>query len=364
MARPASICGVFYRKGKDVAAKIRLGIVGLGFGEKVHLPAFRLHPRFEIVALCARHESRAKNIASRWKIPQAFGDWRRMLKQSDLDAISIATPPNIQPRIAQAAIDQGMAVFCEKPLAASYRMASEVARKAKKKKLPNLVDFEFPEIPEWQLAKLFLDKGKIGQLRHIHIHWHVETYANRAGIQSWKTESRTGGGTLYLFASHALYNLEWLAGRINKLSCALHRASDLKGSGDTMVSVSAEMKSKAFAEVSISTHSIFGNGHRVEIQGSRGTLILDNPTKDYCNGFRLFLGKRGGGLKQFKPKSKIKMNTHDGRIAAVAGVVSKFANWIDKGVPASPSFEDALRVQNLLAIAQRSHRTKKWVNCF
>ncbi len=90
-----------------------------------------------------------------------------------------------------------------------------------------MVDFEFPDIDEWQQAKTLLDQGGVGNLRHIAVTWNVQTYANRMGLSSWKTRMEDGGGTLYSFVSHVFYYLEWFAGSIRRLVCNLFRPLEI-----------------------------------------------------------------------------------------------------------------------------------------
>ena len=344
--------------------KVRVGIIGIGYGDRVHLPAFRQNKRCEVKAICATTRARAERVARLKNIPHAYGDWRQLLKNPEIDAVSIATPPYLQPRIVLAALAAGKAIFCEKPLAISSSEARRCAHKAKEKRLANIIDFEFPELEAWKNAKAILANGEIGVLRHCSVSWNVETYANKMGVQNWKTQTSKGGGTLYAFASHAFYNVEWLAGRIESLSAKLSHARDLPGSGDTLVNISLKLKSNAAATILISTHSFLGHGHRVEFYGSKGTLVLDNPTTDYTRGFRLFRGtRRDPHLKRITVSTPSEKSSRDGRITPVSRLVDRFVDWADKGIEGAPDLNAGLRVQSLLEAAQRSDRSGKWVRC-
>ncbi len=91
-------------------SKIRVGVVGIGFAQQVHVPAFRADGRCEVVAICASNFARAPQVPGKLDIPQAFGDWQELIAQPNIDVISIATPPNIQPEIAIAALSQGIVI--------------------------------------------------------------------------------------------------------------------------------------------------------------------------------------------------------------------------------------------------------------
>jgi hypothetical protein len=347
-----------------MASKIQVGVVGIGFGQQVHVPAFQLNDRCQVQAVCASTEERAAEVAKRLQVDRALGNWQALVSDPAIDAISIAVPPAAQTEIAIAAIAQGKAVFCEKPLAISFAAAHKLATSAEQAGVANMVDFEFPEIDEWQQAKTILDRGGVGSLRHIAVSWNVETYANRMGLSSWKTCLEAGGGTLYSFVSHVFYYLEWFAGPIRRLTCSLFRPPGDTRSGDTLAALCLELESGVAASLSISSDSFLGNGHRVEFYGDAGTLVLNNPTADYVSGFQVLHGTRTSKqLELVQLDRPASTAIKDGRLVVVSRLVNRFVSWLETGVPAAPSFKDGLRVQHLLEAAKKSHDSGCWVDC-
>lgn len=347
----------------QAAGRIRVGIIGIGFGQQVHIPAFQLDGRCEVIAICASTQQRAAEVASRHGVATSFGDWRQMVQDPDIDVIAIATPPSIQAEIATDAISRRKAVFCEKPLAISKAAALGMTVAVEQVGVANMVDFEFPDVEEWRRAKSILDRGDIGNLRHIAVSWNVETYANKLGLKSWKTKVEEGGGALNSFGSHALYYIEWFAGPVKRLSASLFRAPGDQRSGDTLAILCLELESGVAASLSISNHAFLGNGHRVEFYGDEATLVMDNNTSDYVRGFRLLYGTRATNrLEVVYSSDHSQVIGGDGRIAAVACIVKRFVDWIVTGVPSTPSFQDGLRVQSLLEAARKSHELGCWVN--
>ncbi len=73
--------------------KLRVGVVGTGFGTTVQVPGFQAHPDFEVVAICSANLGRAQAAAQQAGVPHAFDDYRRMLELPDLDIVSITSPP-------------------------------------------------------------------------------------------------------------------------------------------------------------------------------------------------------------------------------------------------------------------------------
>ncbi len=261
------------------------------------------------------------------------------------------------------ALSQGKAVFCEKPLALSKAAALEMTAAAERVSLANMVDFEFAEVEACHHAKVVLDRGGIGHLRHIAVSWNVETYTNRTGIRSWKSRPKQGGGVLNSFVSHTFYYLEWFAGRINRLSASLSCALDDDRTGDTLAVLCLDLASGAQASLSISNHAFLGSGHRVEFYGDEGALVLENTTSDYAAGWRVQHGTRALDCLQVVHQDDHSRATgSDGRVAAVACLVQRFVNWIITDVPSAPSFRDGLRVQDLLEAARQSHDLGCWVD--
>ena len=73
----------------------------------------------------------------------------------------------------------------------------------------------------WQRAKAMLDGGAIGALRHVTVHWHVESRALQMRMRNWKTAGDDGGGVLGNFISHCFHYLEWFCGPIAGLSARI-----------------------------------------------------------------------------------------------------------------------------------------------
>ncbi|HEY9601590.1 MAG TPA: Gfo/Idh/MocA family oxidoreductase, partial [Allocoleopsis sp.] len=72
---------------------IGVAVVGTGFGEKIHIPGFQAHPRTQVVAVYHRDLDKAKAIASTHDIPHACDRLEDILSLSEVDAVSISTPP-------------------------------------------------------------------------------------------------------------------------------------------------------------------------------------------------------------------------------------------------------------------------------
>lgn len=340
---------------------IRVGVIGIGFGQQAHVPAFRRNSRCRVEGICASSTRRARVVADRLGIPKAYGDWRELVADRDIDIVTIATPPAVQPDIALAALKYGKPVFCEKPLATSPLAAAAMLDAARREGLPHMVDFGFVAIDEWIQAREMIQAGLLGRLRHVSIGWHTETYAVRKGLRNWKTEGvESGGGVLNTFVSMVFHYVEWLLGRVARLTAEVFstRVAD-SIDAETQAVLCLELEGGASVAVSVSNTAFVGTGHRVEIYGDEGALILDNTGSLGLAVFRVLRGNReSGAFECVAPAADVK----DGRIPALATLADRFITWIESGVPAAPSFEDGYRVQCLLEYARQSHATGRWID--
>jgi predicted dehydrogenase len=335
--------------------RVRIGVVGIGYGQQVHVPAFRADPRCRIAALCASTRDRAAAVARRLEVPHAYGSVREMLEGGEIDAVSIAVPPVAQPGIVVACAQSGKHVFCEKPVAMDEPAAARALAAVEEAHVAHAVDFIFPEIAAWKNAKSILEKGTLGKLRQAALSWRLETYSFAARRDSWKMRSPDGGGTLNSFVSHTFYYLEWLLGPVARLAA---RLAPREAAGDARVDAWLEMESGCPVNVAVAADAFLGSGHRLEIYGDSGTLVLDNSTADYVNGFMLSAGTRESPALSAQRAEPFPFA--DGRIGATGAIARRFIDSILSGTPARPNLIDGLRVQRLIAAARTADRSGSW----
>jgi predicted dehydrogenase len=339
---------------------IRVGVVGCNYGRTVLVPAFRMDPRCEVVALAGSDAARAAEHARASAIARGMGDWRALVDDRNVDAVAIAVPPDLQPAIARRALGLGKAVFVEKPLAADLTAANDMLEAARAGRRPTVIDFNFPELASWQRARAMLHAGDIGRLRHVVVTWNVENQATRLRLQSWKTRGSGGGGLLGNFVSHCLHYLEWFCGPIVGLSARVFPLPDEEAEGS--IAIALGFSSGAGAGLQMSCASFLGSGHRLEFYGEEGTLVLANPTLDYFRGFELKRARRADGALQ--PVAVEDFGAEaipDVRAVPVARLVRRFIDACEQGGIPTPGFAEGYRVQVLIDAARRAQAEGRWV---
>lgn len=339
---------------------IGVGVVGCNYGRRVLIPAFRSDPRCEIAALAGTDATRTADLARAEHVTRGFGCWEALVDESAVAAVAIAVPPDLQPAIARRALELGKPVFLEKPLAADLTGAQMILEAARKAERPTIIDFNFPELAPWRRAKAILESGTIGHLQSVVATWNFQNEATRRRVDSWKTRGNGGGGLLGNFVSHCFYNLEWLCGPISGLSARRFALPD--GKADASIAFVLAFESGAGGSFQISSASLLGSGHRIEVYGEEGTLVLSNPTADYFQGFELKLGRPGDvALKVIPIEDMDDDPRFDSRVAAVKPLVRRFLDACESGGSPVPGAAEGYRVQYLIDAARNAHICGRWI---
>ena len=297
-----------------------------------------------MAAIAGRNAEKAAQIARELSINASHGDWRSIVDNPKIAAVSIAVPPSEQTAIAKAAMDAGKHVFCEKPLAATARDAAFLCDAAAEIEAIDAIDFIFPELPLWLRARELIGGNAFGQIRHAVLDWRVETYASKTRARSWKNDAEQGGGVLNNLVSHAAHNIRWFFGEVGAVTATLRGPRD---GAETCVHATLDMEAGFPVFISVASDAFLGHGHRLEIYGEEGTMVLYNRTTDYASGFELWTGNRTTDSLQLAGRDAPQPGV-DGRVAPVARLASRFLDAILDGAPMSPNFADGLRAQLIL----------------
>lgn len=330
-----------------MGSRLRIGIVGAGFGSYGLLPAFRRDHRCEVTAIATSSEVTAYAAASRLSIPRSFGCWEELVNSPHVDAIAIATPPVCQPAIALAALSRGKPVFAEKPMAATLADAETLLKAAEASRVANVVDFLFPELVVFAKAKQLISEGWIGTPLHITAEWIFWSHDHRHQATTWRTDSHAGGGALSHFGSHMIYYLQWFFGPIASVTARVTKPLDYPHSGDTLATIMLSFENGTSGTMTVSSGSPTTPRHSVEMLGTQGSLMLSNTSGSPIS----FTLKHKDCLMSEPEQSGV-----DCRVPATFQIVQRFINWILTGEKTRPSFRDGLDVQRVIESAAMQSR--------
>jgi predicted dehydrogenase len=343
-------------------AKTRVAVVGSGFGLYGVLPAFQQIPACAVVGLCGRSSERLLNYCQKTAVP-VFHDWRAMLEQCRPDALAVAVVPSRQHEILSCAIARGISVFAEKPLAVNPAQAAALLEQARAKKAAHMVDFLFPEIPQWRRAGELLAQGAIGRVLHCQMNWRFLGYEIKNKIQGWRTRPEEGGGALSFYFCHVFYSLEFFLGKMQSLRCGLVHTPDAPGAGETGVSLAAEFQNGCAGNVIFDCAFPGAHEHAWEFHGEAGSLILEKTSASFTRGFELTRRPKNGPAEKVSvPPLPCDPSLYE-NVPLVRSLAGRFLHWQRDSVPARPDFADGLRVQHLIELARQSSHLKKSLLC-
>jgi len=334
----------------------KVAIVGSGFGMYGLLPAFSRIKECKVVSICGKNSEMMLNNCKKLGLNR-YTDWREMLQKEKPDAVAIAVIPSHQYEIAIYALENGMAVFAEKPLTTSFDTSLELNKLAKKKRLPNMLDFLFPEIPEWHAAKKAIENGLIGEILKVNVDWTFLSYDLMNHIKSWKTDVKQGGGALSFYFSHVFYYLEYFLGRIKNIECNFSSSKKSLNKGETGTDMTISFENGCVGNVHMDISNTDQQKHKVEFHAEGKTMILQNFNSNFVDNFELILNT-SKGIEKIKPDMLLDSSydeSEDPRVKVIKPIAERFINWCNTGNTAKPDFEDGLRVQELIKMARISN---------
>jgi predicted dehydrogenase len=139
----------------------------------------------------------------RHNIPRSYADYRELLEQPDIDAVTIALPNHLHAPVAIEALKARKHVLLEKPMATNAKDAGKILDVAKSMKRTLMVAQNFRFDRHTQMARQSIERGDLGEIYHARCFW-----LRRAGIPrigSWFTQKKlAGGGCLFDLGAHLL----------------------------------------------------------------------------------------------------------------------------------------------------------------
>ncbi len=351
---------------------LKIGIIGSGFGLYGLLPAFYSIKNCSIVAVCANNQERLSKYCYSLGLKNTYSDWRAMLEKENLDALAIAVTPNAQYNIAKTAIQKGIHVFAEKPLADTYEHAKILYNSVVKHNITHAVDFIFPEIDEWIKVKKMLDEKKFGKLAHISVNWNFLSYDIKNNIASWKTDTQEGGGALSFYFSHSLYYIEYFTGEIEHIKSSFSYSEKSLNGAETGVDLLLRFKNGITGAAHISCDTIGLNRHQLIFRCEKATIILENRDS-FVRNFELTIYtdplsspsfprpvlSKVEGKRESSSVKKIFKNNHINpviendtkvRVGLVKKIAKRFISACVHNQQMAPSMKEGLRVQQLIEI--------------
>lgn len=188
---------------------LKVAVIGAGTISKRHLDGYKAMPNVTLAAICDLNEERAWELAREYGAEKACADYREVLADPSVDAVSIVTPTFTHGKIVGEALAAGKHVLCEKPPALTYAEALENEEAAKKAGKVLMYGFVVRFMDSSKYLKEYIDAGRMGEI------YYAETsrMSNTSNIGGWfRDKTKAGGGMLMDAAIHQLDLMLWLMG--------------------------------------------------------------------------------------------------------------------------------------------------------
>ncbi|MBN9189118.1 MAG: Gfo/Idh/MocA family oxidoreductase [Microbacterium sp.] len=212
---------------------LRVAVIGVGGVGAAHAHAFAAHPDVELVALADAVPGRRDAVAAELGVPRVLGDWREVLAADGVDAVSIALPNALHAPVTIAALEAGLHVLCEKPLATTVADARAMVDAARTAGRVLEVPFNHRKRGDVAFLERYLADPGIGEIYHVRASWR-----RRAGIAAagwFRSRELAGGGALIDLGPHVLDLVLHLLGEpaVRTASAAVHGRLGTAGYGRT-----------------------------------------------------------------------------------------------------------------------------------
>ncbi|MCE7734423.1 MAG: Gfo/Idh/MocA family oxidoreductase [Candidatus Heimdallarchaeota archaeon] len=340
-----------------------VGIIGTGFGEKVHLPSLKHHPEFNPVIIAGRNEEKAKKIADENGIKYTT-NWKEMLTDDSLDIITVSTPPYLHYEMGKAVLESGKHLLLEKPTTTTALMAKELAYLAEDKKLVAMMAHEFRWVPARNmLRKLVREDKVVGELREIHFNQFYAWLASPNNPKfGWLWDSRYEGGMLGALGSHMVDMIRSTTGlEFQDVQGRVYRRTPMREDNEgKMVRQTADdgflceftLENNVTGILNASGTVGPSPPSRLLLSGTQGTVYLE--------GNDLYFGTQGGEFEKIDVVPELQINMElsdkDNRIPPFMKLLDQLAESMKIGKSLSPSILDGYKNQQIVDGIRESHR--------
>lgn len=209
--------------------KLRIGMVGAGSIAGTHLSAYQSVNNAEIVAICDINENHLNDTADKFGIEKRYNDEAEMLRCEELDAVDVCVWNSNHAPCSIMALENGLHVICEKPMAYSVEEAIKMKEAAEKNNKLLMIGFVMRFEKNTKVAADFIKAGKIGD-----IYYSRATYLRRHGAPGgWFCKKEfSGGGPVIDLGVHVIDQTRYLMGSPKAVSVYAKTSDKIKNRPD------------------------------------------------------------------------------------------------------------------------------------
>jgi predicted dehydrogenase len=385
--------------GAGAARPLGVGVIGFGWMGNVHSRAYaRVRHHFpalgvapELVAVADDVPGRAEQAAAQFGFDRAFQDWRQLLADPRVEAVSVTAPNWLHREIGVAVAEAGRHLWIEKPVGLGADDARAVAAAVRASGVQSAVGFNYRNAPAVVRARQLIASGAIGRVTHARFHFLSDYAASPDGALTWRYErARGGNGVLGDLASHAVDLVRFLLGDIASVvadtavflpdrprpvgptSGHVLAAGGERGPVENEDSVAALLRLGSGARAVLEASRVAvgeQNTYGFDVHGTGGRLVWDfrrmgelgvalgsSPQDSAMS--TVFVGPGDGDLAAFQPGSGMAMGYDDLKVIEARDFLGSIADGRSSGT----ELADAVRAAVTLDALARSAADRRWVD--
>src|SRR5579859_370575 len=343
---------------------VRVGVLGLNYGARVHVPIYKENTRYDLVAVCARTPGRAEAVAREHHIPNWYTDVRAFLA-SDLDLISIATPPVTHAHLAAAALVSGKHAVVEVAYVGSAADARVLERLAAERRRIGTTAYVLRYVPALRFVSDMLSQGAIGEPRLMRMDFFASFMALPGSEYRWFWEAENGGGVLAGVVSHGIDLARRWFGPVREVEASLLTPSTpprlpprITAADDTGL-VTLHFESGMVASFNFSAATAYRRV-AIELHGSQASLLIDG----FGDELSILQMDEPRPRTLYVPASYLEETRgQNGLLGGLQSFIGRLAEPLSGGpLPADlPTFAEGLEVVRLLEAARIASKERRRV---
>lgn len=211
---------------------IRVGVIGAGQIAHAHLTNYRKVPEVRVVAVSDLFPEKVAAAKNEFDIPDGYADFQDLLARDDIDAVDVCVHNNKHAPLTIAALKAGKHVYCEKPMAGTYRDAADMLQAARDTGRHLHIQMGTLYSAETRAARRLIDDGHLGKIyyaRSFGYRRRGRPFVDGYGSAAFVDKGISAGGALYDMGIYHIAQILHLIGNpaVVTVTGAAHQELDM-----------------------------------------------------------------------------------------------------------------------------------------
>ena len=249
----------------------RWGLIGCGdIARKRVAPALRDLPGCELAAVNRARPELAEAFAREFGARKWYSTWQELIREQDIDAVYIATPPRLHAEQTAAAAEAGKHVLCEKPMAMNVAECDRMMAACRTNGVKLGIAYYRHCYPAIARIKEIVERGEIGTVVMVQINAFEWFNPQPDHPRHWFVRQEAGGGPMFDFGCHRIEILLHLLGPVRHVTGMSAKVAFEREVEDTAAAL-FQFESGACASLAV-THASAEPRDTLDIFGTKGAI--------------------------------------------------------------------------------------------